>query len=113
MPQLITNLGELGVAGAILRPLDLPLLRDGIAWDLTGYANEVIKVWDLRSRTEITSPGTVSILTPETDGVVRWVPANSSFSESGTYEAYIEMLGPSLEQEVSGKFRFSLGAPPQ
>lgn len=108
MTQTITNLGEIGADGAMLTPIDLPLQRDGGVWNLTGYTTPTIDVWELRSKVPIATPGTVSIETPEADGVIRWLPIATAF-ESGVYEARIKVTTGG-KVEPSGLFRFSIGA---
>lgn len=113
MSQTITSLGEIGAAGPTpsgLTPLDLPILRDGATWNLTGYSNETIDVWDLRTRATIATPGGVTIQTPLEDGVVRWTP-NYANLPSGVYEARIRVSPDGgATFEGSGVFRFSIGA---
>lgn len=113
MTQFFTDLGEIGAAGptpAGLTPLDLPLLRDGETWNLTGYSNEAIDVWDLRTRIAIASPGAVQIQEPLADGVVRWTP-NYANLPSGVYEARIRISPDGgTTFEGSGIFRFAIGA---
>ncbi len=108
MTQTITNLGEIGADGAMLTPIDLPLQRDGAAWNLTGYVSPTIDVWELRSKVPITAAGTVSIEAPAVDGVIRWLPTAASFP-SGSYEARIKVTTGG-KVEPSGLFRFSIGA---
>ena len=108
----IGNLGEIGVAGtdpAILTPIDLPLLRNGVAWNLSSYDAIEFDVWELRQRTKIASPGTIVILTPAS-GIVRWTPTAASFV-SGVYEARIRLsVDAGITWEPAGLFRFSVGA---
>ena len=108
MTQTIANLGEIGITGAVLTPFDLPILRDGATWVLTGYTNPRLEVWDLRTRAAITPVGSVSI-NDAANGVMRWAPDPSSFP-SGVYEARFIVENPSGDDEPSGKFRFSIGA---
>jgi hypothetical protein len=111
MTQATTNLGEIGAAGANasgLTPIDLPLQRDGGDWNLTGYSDEAIDVWDLRTKEAVATPGgiTVQQLNP---GVIRWTPDYSQYA-TGIYEARIRLSpngGTSFEH--SGLFRFAIG----
>lgn len=109
MTQTISDLGEIGVTGAILSPLDLPILRAGAAWNLTGYSNPRIAVWNLRTRTAIATPGPVTIEAPETDGIIQWKPTAANFP-SGSYEARITVENAATDDEPSGVFRFSIAA---
>lgn len=115
MTQAITNLGEIGAAGPTrsgLTPIELPLLRDGATWNLTGYSNETIDVWDLRTRTAIGTPGGVTV-TDAAAGVVQWTPAYANLP-SGIYEARIRVSPDGgATFEASGLFRFSIGASSQ
>ncbi len=115
MTQTITNLGEIGDAEiggqAILTPIDLPLLRDGATWDLTGYSNPAIKVWDLRTKAVVAGPGGVTI-EDIPGGVIRWIPIANAFV-SGVYEARIKITPSGGSPEGSGLFRFSIGAADQ
>lgn len=106
--QTITSLGEIGVTGAILTPFDLPILRNGATWDLTGYTNPQIEVWDLRTRTAVVSPGTATIQDAAT-GTMRWTPAAANFP-SGIYEARFLVTSGLGAVEPSGLFRFAVGA---
>lgn len=112
-PQQISDLGEIGATGPSpsgLTPLDLPILRDGATWDMTGYSDETIDVWDLRTRSLIATPGAVSIQDPAADGIVRWTP-NYAALASGVYEARIRISPDGgTTFEGSGVFRFSIGA---
>jgi hypothetical protein len=116
MTQIVADLGELGPVGATLHPIDLPLLRNGATWDLTGYGLDgttPIRVWPLRTREALaTTLGTTQIRAPATDGIVRWTPVNQTFPESGIYEARLYLVAPDLESEASGLFRFSIAAQP-
>jgi hypothetical protein len=112
VPHTIASLGEIGEIGAdgrsILRPLDLPLLRNGAAWNLTGYTNVAIEVWDQRTRAKIASPGTVAITAPETAGIVRWTPNADAFT-TGAFEARLRLSSDSgTTWQPSGLFRFSI-----
>lgn len=112
MTQLISDLGEIGAVAPTpsgLTPIDLPLLRDGADWNLTGYSNEAIDVWDLRTRTAVATPGGVTIQQVD-PGIVRWTPDYTQF-DSGVYEARIR-LSPNggVSYEASGLFRFAIGA---
>ena len=110
----IGNLGEIGTGGAdpaILTPIDMPLLRNGVPWDLSqGPYNAIdFDVWELRERTTVASPGTIIILTPVL-GIVRWTPVAASFA-SGVYEARIRLsVDAGVTWEPAGLFRFSIGA---
>lgn len=113
MTQTITSLGEIGAAGGPtpsgLTPLDLPILRDGATWNLTGYDSPAIDVWELRTRSAIVTPGAVQIQ-DATNGVIRWTPDYSQFP-SGIYEARIRVSPDGGgTYEASGLFRFSIGA---
>jgi hypothetical protein len=108
MTQRISDLGEIGITGAMLEPFDLPLLRDGAAWVLSTYTDPRIEVWELRTREAVASPGTIAIQEPAT-GIVRWTPASANYP-SGTYEARIIVKNAATNDEPSGKFRFSIGA---
>lgn len=108
MTQQVASLGEIGTPDAILTPLDLPLLRDGSAWDLTNYTNPRISIWDLRTKTAVASPGTISIQTAAS-GIVRYQPDPTNFT-SGVYEARVTVENAGGDDEHSGLFRFSLGA---
>ncbi len=109
MTQTITNLGEIGDSdGAMLTPIDLVLQRGGSIWNLTGYISPTIKVWDIRTRAEVASPGGVTIETPNTDGIVRWLPLAAAFI-SGQYEARVHVT-TGAKTEPSGLFRFSIAA---
>lgn len=111
----IANLGEIGVAGvdpAVLTPIDLLLLRNGAVWSLAGYNAAELDVWESMTRTPIATPGGVTILAPESAGVVRWTPTAASFT-SGSYEARIRVSEDAgTTWEPSGVFRFSIGAGP-
>ena len=112
MTQTITNLGEIGAAGAVgavLQPIDLPILRDGGVWNLTGYSNPAIDVWELRTRIAIGSPGTI-VIQDILLGVLRWTPAIANLP-SGVYEARIRVSpNAGVDYEPSGLFRFAIGA---
>ncbi len=112
MTQTITTLGEIGSAGpspAGLTPLDLSILRDGATWDLTGYTDPAIDVWDLRTRAKIATPGPATIEDAAT-GTMRWVPVYANFP-SGSYEARFRVSKDAgATFEGSGFFRFSIGA---
>lgn len=110
----IANLGEIGSQGsadAILKPIDLPLLRNGVTWVLTGYNAVEIEVWESRTREAIASPGSIAIQDTAT-GTVRWTPTAASYP-SGSYEARIRLSNDAgVTWEPSGLFRFSIGAGP-
>lgn len=114
MTQLITHLGEIGAASplgaaSILKPLDLPILRDDATWNLTGYSNPAIDVWELRTRAQIVTPGSVAIQDAP-NGIIRWTPIAANFP-SGVYEARIRVSPDGGSTfEASGFFRFSIGA---
>lgn len=114
MTQIISSLGEIGASAPTpsgLTPIDLPLLRDGATWNLTGYSDEVIDVWDLRTLEPVATPGAVTIQDVE-NGVVRWTPDYSAF-DSGVYECRIRLSPDNgLTFEPSGVFRFSIGGGP-
>jgi hypothetical protein len=110
MTTTVADLGEIGVTGAILTPIDLPLLRNGGTWDLSSYTNPRINVWDLRTRAAVASPTTnIEIRSPATAGVVR-IELTAANYPSGTYEARITVEGPTGADETSGLFRFHIGA---
>jgi len=114
MTVTIGSLGEIGVAGtdpAMLTPIDLPLLRNGVVWDLSIGPYDAIEfdVWELRQRTKIVSPGTIVIFNAAL-GIVRWTPTAASFA-SGIYEARIRLSTTAgVTWEPAGLFRFSVGA---
>lgn len=111
MVQRVTSLGEIGVAGqGVLRPFDLTLQRAGAAWNLTGYTDPTIIIWDLRTRTALATPGTVTI-EDAAAGTVRWTPGATVKTLSGTFEARIYAT-PSGggDPEPSGLFRYTIAA---
>lgn len=114
MTQIVSHLGEIGAAGATpagLTPIDLPLLRDGAAWNLTGYTNPAIDVWDQRTRAAIAAPGAVAIQQAN-PGIIRWTPTYANLA-SGQYEARIRVSpNGGATFEPSGLFRFTIGAGP-
>lgn len=110
--QTITNLGTIGTTAGILRPLDLTLQRDGATWDLTGYTTPLLRVWDARTKTTRTLTGTLAVLAPASNGIVRYTPAvgDPLFADgAGMLEARVTLIpGGVGDPESSNLFRFSI-----
>lgn len=112
MPQIVTTLGEIGVApDGILHPFEMTLLRAGAVWNLTGYTSARIEVWPLATREAVATPGTLTI-TDAANGVVTWEPGADVYAASGAYEGRAWATPPTGVEEPSGLFRFSIGAAP-
>lgn len=111
--MIFTNLGELGAAGGILSPIDLPLERTpGTPWDLTGYSVE-LRVWEIRTKQIININGTLAVQGDPTLGVVRYTAGTNDpiAQTSGSYEARV-WCDAGGDPEPSGLFRFSIAAGP-
>lgn len=115
MSQVVTDLGEIGLAdAAMVTPLDLTLLRNGAAWNLTGYTSPVFNVWKLFDRQTVTPSGTISI-EDAANGIVRYLTtgaADTLIAEPGTYEAVVVVNNGGGIPEPSGLFRFTVGSGP-
>lgn len=110
----IVDLGEIGSAGGIIRPIDFTLQRAGTAWNLTGYAAPTLRVWDLLTHTIVAITGTGSIVSA-TAGTVRYTPAAADpiSAKSGVYEARWWLDDQSgSDKQPSALFRFSIGGGP-
>ncbi len=109
----ITDLGEIGATGGILRPLELVLERDMQTWDLSGYTNPTLVVHTM-SGNPVPVTGTTTIHDAE-DGVIRYAPAvdDPIHDAAGTYAARIWVTPPSGgDPEPSGRFHFTIGTGP-
>lgn len=108
MSKRIPHLGVLGTLTGRLTPIDLTLTRDGVAWNLTGYTNPTVVVVDSMTKTETASPGTVTIQSPATSGIVRWAPSSNVNAVTGVYEARIYVTPSGGSPEPAGLFRFTI-----
>jgi len=112
--QTVTDLGEIGAVGGIMRPLDLTLQRNGATWVLTGYLSAELRVWHMLTGTVLALTGETSIEDAD-EGGVRYTPgaADPIQAASGVYEARVWCQpadgGP---PEPSALFRWSIGAGP-
>lgn len=109
----ITDLGEIGAVGGILRPITLLLERDGTAWNLTGYIDPVLRVWEIRTKTIIAINGALAV-TDAVPGEVTYTPgtADPIAASSGVFEARAWLRPATGDREPSGLFRFSIGPGP-
>lgn len=106
----VTDLGELGTIGAILRPITLTLERDtGQIWDLTGYTSPTITVREVRTKTPVAVNGSIAI-TDAANGQVTYTPgtADPIAATAGTFEARITVDQGAGDPEPSGLFRFTI-----
>lgn len=111
---MITDLGEIGAVGGILRPLDLTLLRDGEPWNLTGYSSPTLAVWTVGSHTDVAVNGAVTIHDDET-GTVRYIPGigDPIHATAGIYHGRIWVTPPlGGNPEPSGLFAFTISPGP-
>lgn len=108
MSLTIPDLGVIGTTDGILRPIDMTVTRNGATWDLTGYTDATVEIWETRTRAAVTA-GTAAITSPETAGVVRWTPAAAVYAASGSYSGRILLTpGGGGDPEPSGRFRFEI-----
>lgn len=112
--ETVSDLGEIGTVGGILRPLVLTVERDGEVWDLTGYTDPELRVWDLRTKTIVSLDGSATISDAES-GEVTYTPGEGDaiHANSGVYEGRV-WVTPSDgdDPEPSGLFRFRVAAGP-
>ena len=116
MPLTVTDFGEIGAVGGVLRPIDMTLQRDAAAWDLTGYTLPELRSWDARTKTVVALNGTAAVQAPATSGIVRYTPGASDpiHANAGAFEARV-WATPSGggDPEPSNMFRYSIGYGPQ
>ena len=109
--RIVTDLGIIGTTGGILQPIDLPLDKDGAAWNLTGYDLPEIRVRNWRTKEDVTLDGTVTIDDPAA-GIVRYAPADPDILTTlpaAVYEARVYVRpDPTKDHEPSGRFTFEI-----
>ncbi len=109
--RTVTYLGYIGAVGiGLLRPLVLTVERDGGGvWNLTGYDQPTLLVWDLRTGNTVAITGALAI-TDAVNGEATYTPAvgDPIFGTSGTFEARCTFRPGSGAPEPSGIFRFSI-----
>ncbi len=117
MTSPITNIGELGAAGGILRPFIFILERDGAVWNLNGYTGLEWRIWDLRTHTIVANNGTLALTSDGTDGSVTYTPGTSDpiHLNPGEFEARVwgtPASGPTPEPSALHRFSIGAGPPP-